>query len=417
VILHVANGDVAAGRLREADLDGDVVTLIDALHEGPTPAGLPPAQWRACRARFVAAAGWATFDGALARLTEADTALESAARYKEVVLWFEHDLNCQLALIRVLDRLRDLASATRLGLVCIDTYPGRSDFMGLGQLTPAELGGLFDTREAVSVAALDLAHAAWAAFCAPDPWPLLAVGAGSTQALPFLGRALRRHLEQFPSRAIGLARTDREILDALATGITDRAALFRAVQRRESAPFMGDTIFFDYVSRWASARNPLIAGADGDLHLTDAALAMRAGGADAVALNGIDRWLGGVHLRDDRVWRWDNEGARSWARPGERGQGGPSKPVRAPQVHDRPQRDRPAPAAAVTTRPFRSATATACTSRLANARSRRGGRDVFARRTRWRRSASRRASAICSRISTYSRYESIHIIGDLLHAR
>ena len=309
MILHVANGDAAAGRLRETGLAGDVVTLIDALHEGPTPAGLAPAQWRACRARFVADAGWATFTAALGRLADADTALAAAARYKEVVLWFEHDLNCQLALIQVLDRLRGLAPPPPLSLICIDAYPGRSDFTGLGQLAPFELGGLFDMREAVSVAALDLAHAAWTAFCAPDPGPLLAVCAGTTAALPFLGPALRRHCEQYPARASGLARTEHQILDAAASGLTDRVALFRAVQRREPAPFMGDAIFFHHVARLGNARVPLLTGAAGNLHLTDSGREIRAGRADAVTLNGIDRWLGGVHLHGDRVWRWDEEGA------------------------------------------------------------------------------------------------------------
>ena len=35
---------------------------------------------------------------------------------------------------------------------------------------------------------------------------------------------------------------------------------------------------------------------------------MLAGRADRVALNGFDRWLGGLHLRaEDGLWRWDAE--------------------------------------------------------------------------------------------------------------
>ena len=31
------------------------------------------------------------------------------------------------------------------------------------------------------------------------------------------------------------------------------------------------------------------------------------GGADHVALNGVDRWIGGVHLQGRAVpWRWDD---------------------------------------------------------------------------------------------------------------
>jgi len=28
-------------------------------------------------------------------------------------------------------------------------------------------------------------------------------------------------------------------------------------------------------------------------------------GEDAVRLRGMDRWLGGVHLTPERLWRWD----------------------------------------------------------------------------------------------------------------
>jgi len=31
------------------------------------------------------------------------------------------------------------------------------------------------------------------------------------------------------------------------------------------------------------------------------------GKRDAVEINGIDRWLGGVHLVVGQVWRWDEE--------------------------------------------------------------------------------------------------------------
>ena len=40
--------------------------------------------------------------------------------------------------------------------------------------------------------------------------------------------------------------------------------------------------------------------------LTDAGRRVLDGAADHVALNGIDRWIGGVHLVGrDVPWRWD----------------------------------------------------------------------------------------------------------------
>jgi hypothetical protein len=42
------------------------------------------------------------------------------------------------------------------------------------------------------------------------------------------------------------------------------------------------------------------------LAITQAGRAVLAGEADVVKLNGIDRWLGGVHLIGaEAAWRWD----------------------------------------------------------------------------------------------------------------
>jgi hypothetical protein len=53
---------------------------------------------------------------------------------------------------------------------------------------------------------------------------------------------------------------------------------------------------------------------DAELTLTDDGRRVLAGDADRVALCGIDRWLGGVHLTGrGPVWRWNNHtrGGRS----------------------------------------------------------------------------------------------------------
>ena len=49
---------------------------------------------------------------------------------------------------------------------------------------------------------------------------------------------------------------------------------------------------------------PLVTG--DPLQLTDAGRAVLAGEADHVAICGVDRWIGGVHLQGrDVPWRWD----------------------------------------------------------------------------------------------------------------
>ena len=43
------------------------------------------------------------------------------------------------------------------------------------------------------------------------------------------------------------------------------------------------------------------------MHLTDSGARVLAAQADQIALNGIDRWIGGVHPHGHHVpWRWDD---------------------------------------------------------------------------------------------------------------
>jgi hypothetical protein len=45
--------------------------------------------------------------------------------------------------------------------------------------------------------------------------------------------------------------------------------------------------------------------------LTGAGRDVLAGRSDHVELNGIDRWMGGVHLTRRSLWRWDGSALRS----------------------------------------------------------------------------------------------------------
>ena len=239
--------------------------------------------------------------------------------YDEVVFWFEHDLYDQLLLIRALDLVHDRQNVS---LICIDRFPGVEPFYGLGQLNADQLATLTDTRVPVSIDQYALAQHAWAAFRAPDPRALVQLADLSTQpgrardTLPFLGDALMRFLAEYPSVAHGLSRTEELALGALREGPTTAGLLFRATQSRERHPFMGDWGFYDILRRLASARTPLVTIDnlidDVDLKaltvtLTDAGRDVIEGRQDAVALNGIDRWLGGAHLlgADRSPWRWD----------------------------------------------------------------------------------------------------------------
>ncbi len=49
---------------------------------------------------------------------------------------------------------------------------------------------------------------------------------------------------------------------------------------------------------------------DQRIQLTALGHALLEGATDWIDANGIDRWLGGVHLRGDAVWRWHTDDQR-----------------------------------------------------------------------------------------------------------
>jgi hypothetical protein len=125
-----------------------------------------------------------------------------------------------------------------------------------------------------------------------------------SRELRFVAEAYDRLSREYPSTRDGLSLTERRLLAAVADGAATRGEAFVRAAAREPRPFLGDTSAFDRLERMAAAPAPLLA-AD-PLRLTETGREVLAGRADHVALNGIDRWIGGVHLTGaDVPWRWD----------------------------------------------------------------------------------------------------------------
>jgi hypothetical protein len=322
--LHVTNGDVTVDLLRRAGLASDALAWADVLHEGPVPAGLGDAELRRARAEFLAGADGVDADQVRRRFFERDHAL-AANRAGDYLLWFEADLYDQLQIAQILAALGRLGvEPGRVTLVCIGEYPGIAHFGGLGQLEPDQLPGLLDAATPLTAEALELGAAAWAALRAADPGGLGTIAASRSPQLRFLGEAFDRLSREYPSTRDGLSLTERRILAATPDEGASAGAVFARLGEREARPYLADLFFFRIVARLARARAPLleleppggeVTAATG-LRPTPAGRRVLRGEADHVALNGIDRWIGGVHLHGEVArWRWD-EGNESIASTG-----------------------------------------------------------------------------------------------------
>jgi hypothetical protein len=247
--------------------------------------------------------------------------LSKYSQHDETILWFEHDLFCQVNLIYLLDWLsRQPGERTRLRLVCVGEFPGVEDFRGLGQLTGEQLASLFDSRHDVSDPELRLAARAWASYCSADPREIERLIDGDTSVMPFIGQALRLHLARFPSMKNGLGRVENRALEMISNGAIKFRQLFPRFADAESGYGLGDSQFWCSLKRLGDAKDPLLRitapsvarqtpasnlHPDALFELTETGRAVLTGERDFIHINGINLWLGGVHLVDGAVWRWD----------------------------------------------------------------------------------------------------------------
>lgn len=316
--LHIANGSCTTRLIEAAGIHGATSIWADPLHDGPVPAGLSDEELLHVRMRHLAGPeeSWAT--DTVNDLRRWRSIIEDHGAYSEVVLWFEHDLFDQLNLIQILSWIRTRLPATKIvSLVCIGSFPGRAKFKGLGELTPEELASLLDTRQIVSEPQYSLAEHAWQAFREPTPEALDTLRHTDTAALPFLAPAVARFLQEYPWTTDGLSRSERRLLALADAGHVELSAAFPRMHDDEDFYYITDTSIADLAETLSCLSPPLLTLArgpmadeeplQGSVTLTQTGRAVLAGRQDRIAICGIDRWFGGVHLqRAAGLWRWDD---------------------------------------------------------------------------------------------------------------
>ena len=292
-IVHVCNGDSTADKLSLADLPGDIRVWADALDRGPL---LPVGDDENYKVRGTYWGG-----DAAAKLAQYDRDFDAAAQAEELILWFEHDLFDQLALVRLLSRLSRRGLPKTLTIVSIDRHPEVPNFLGLGQLKPEQLAELWARRTPLSRDAIEEAVTAWIAVTSADPRALPFL-VKRVKALPFLGGALERQLEELPDPTSGLSRTERQLLAAIARGET---ALVPAVQAIDPRYPITDVVLAHTLATFEAL------GFTKDHAITALGRQALAGAIDRVKEHGIDAWRGGVHLTGHGpVWRWESRERR-----------------------------------------------------------------------------------------------------------
>jgi hypothetical protein len=321
-MLHVHGGSVLLEQLRAARIPGAFLEWCDVLCQGPLPAAVTAGEWRDVRARFLDEQHGRHGPGAHERLAAQDAALERGlTEHDEVVLWFSGEWFCQAILVCLLARLDAGSPAAAVSLVSIGEHPGVTErSCTLAFLSAEQLREQHRARLPVTSDQTALARRAWNALRAPAPTPIADLVRQPMPLLPFAREGLARHLRELPATGSGLSLTERHVLEALADGAVKAIALFPVVARRDGRQWITDTIFATVLRRLAADPAPLVTLDPPDglrppstadalkrttVTITATGRDVLAGRTDWIALGGIDRWVGGVHLTPANAWRWD----------------------------------------------------------------------------------------------------------------
>jgi hypothetical protein len=287
---------------------------------GPLPSPDELASYVAARSESHGpGAHWSDFVGLWRHGSKArrDLALfEFCQPYEIIELWFDPTPDDQLQLICWLDWFKsypEISAKLKLrlvdfNLIMMDVEAPKEDHIPLVN---------------VSRAHIETASLCWRAYRAPTPEPCFDQLRRDLSAFPLLRPALLDLIQELPSSVTGLGATETRLLELVATGFMGTNMLFYLRGFRQRGVF-SDREIGSLLEGLAHGPRPALAGLDDELRglakenhrdrtmafrrsrltVTEFGKALLAHEEDFSRHNPIDRWWGGTHLTNDRLWRW-----------------------------------------------------------------------------------------------------------------
>lgn len=330
-ILHIVNDNSAAAILAGAQLPGEILPWQDALYEGPVVAFKEIDKLAKYRAQYFAARGFGQFKDIENAYLQRNAQLKQYNNYTKVILWFDHDLFGQLQLVQLIDWFyHQEMGNVELCQVNIENLKSGRKVLRISQLSPVQVTALYQSCHEVTLTQANICRLAWDAFTSTTPHKLISFQPKDLSTMPFLKNAIARLIQEYPSKTTGLSRTEYLIIDAVAKKMFNEDAIFNYMQLKEPVAFMSKTIFLHHLNHLMNAKYPMLVK---NAITQETALETSIGQIDVkenpivhsykitvtkytnqviakwldwVQLNGINRWIGGVHLSDGNIWRYDS---------------------------------------------------------------------------------------------------------------
>ena len=259
-ILNITSGDIAGKSIEESGVPGEMLVWHDILYDGPRNPGWPEEETLRARARFLSetTGGGLSEPEVLETLKDQYAALKTADRYENAVLWFDACLFDQSMLCHILTCMRHLKLPPGQ-LICIDAYPGIDPYHGLGQLSPKQLGSVYDRRQRVTNDQYAFAEIVDKAFALQDHEAFQTLSNRTNAPIPWIPAAVARWLKEQPDSKTGLGRLEELALEAIQSGEAKPGKIFSAVSLKDGPPqYWGDITLWAKINALADRNPPLV---------------------------------------------------------------------------------------------------------------------------------------------------------------
>lgn len=212
-ILHITNGDSTTNYLKSLNFEGKFITWREMLCEGRTSIDVGSESFWKTRFDFLKSSYKVTKKSFIDLTLKEYRSLCQTKGQKEIVLWFEYDLFCQINLIALVSWLKRFRKGEKVTLVCSGDVEGFQKKLGLCELNKEQIQQHFENRVELSIDDIEYADYVWQLYCSDSPLRLDTVKQfNPAHKFLYLDDALDLHLKRFPSVENGLNVVENYIL-------------------------------------------------------------------------------------------------------------------------------------------------------------------------------------------------------------
>jgi hypothetical protein len=305
--MHIVGGDSAAASLKVAlHLSHDQVLINeDLLSCGPAPATADLRVWRSIRASYMREiyVEWPDFSFGEYVAKGLLMNAERLGQEQAIVVWAGQGLPDQLLLAWVVFLFDQLnLDLSKLAIVHFEKLLPTQNVLSLGEVSARNIRDYRPAPHQLNPEEAEELRRLWKAYTSDDPATLSTYVAGSSP-MPTAHRAVSELLYRYPDVRSGLGCWDERLLRYTLDKGPMAVRVIGYTMASMSIDWQGDMHLFHRLICMAAARSPLISVTGSrttmrgcEVKLTSFGQDVLAGNANTVHENGIDDWIGGVHL-------------------------------------------------------------------------------------------------------------------------